>query len=89
MSEEFNAMNAISDWAESRSVDIKFFRNEYDGWMWEISFKDSRGTFSKCGNVPKSKPTKQKEEDWVKSITKTMSNSCVEARKNRAVEAWE
>ena len=87
---------AAADWADRKAVDLKFCRDEYDGWFAIIGFQDSRGPFSALVNLidPHPKRTVMREGEKVKlpaetesefsdRVSKMMDKACVTARANR------
>ncbi len=42
---------AAANWADRKYADIKFTRDEYDGWFAIVSFTDARGPFSATVNM--------------------------------------
>lgn len=74
---------AAADWADRKSVDLKFARDEYDGWFAIIQFSDSRGPFSTVVN--RVEPTSKTECDshFGERVSKMLDKACVAARTNR------
>lgn len=49
-------MNAAADWADRTGSDVKFARDEYEGWFALICMTDSRGPFSAMVNAVAPRP---------------------------------
>jgi hypothetical protein len=73
---------AAADWADRKAVDLKFCRDEYDGWFAIIGFQDSRGPFSAMVNMVGPNP-RETNTDYADRVSKMMDKACVTARANR------
>lgn len=87
---------AAANWADRKAVDIKFSRDEMDGWFAILSFSDSRGPFSAMVNeierrgkhfhivkgerVPMPAET---DDEFDARVEVLLNKACVAARKNR------
>lgn len=58
---------AAANWADRKAVDVKFSRDEYDGWFAILSFTDARGPFSATVNAiePHNQSTTKRRVDGV------------------------
>ena len=39
-------MEAADSWGLRKGVDVSFFRDEYEGWLAKLAFRDARGPYS-------------------------------------------
>lgn len=87
---------AAADWADRKAVDIKFSRDDMDGWFAILSFSDSRGPFSAVVNElkPRGKDfhivkgekvpvPAESEEEFATRVGVALDKACVAARKDR------
>lgn len=58
LAEQMEFLEAASDWADHVRVDIKFFRDEYDGWTAHVPFNDSKGPYSATIGLVTRRPKK-------------------------------
>lgn len=72
---------AAANWADRKAVDVKFARDEYDGWFAILSFSDQRGPFSAIVNAVE--PTPVRDPDFQARIDKMMDKATVDARRRR------
>lgn len=77
-------LEAAADWADRRHVDVKFARDEYEGWFAIISLSDSRGTYSKAVNAISRGP-KEPETKYQDRVNAMMSAAVIKARAVRMV----
>lgn len=85
-----------ANWADRKAVDVKFARDEYDGWFAILAFTDGKGPFSTTVNAvePRAKSVTHREgekianpaeteEQFDARVSKMMDKACVIARTNR------
>lgn len=75
---------AAANWADRKAVDLKFARDEFDGWFAILHFSDARGTYSTTVN--KIDPTGKSDVDFENSVCRLLDRACViaHARRNLA-----
>jgi hypothetical protein len=73
---------AAANWADRMSVDVKFARDEYDGWFAILAFSDARGPYSGVVNAiaPRQPET---DEAFCARVDKMMSDASVKAHRSR------
>lgn len=75
-------LKAAADWADERAADVKFMRDEYDGWCAIISFSDRHGSFSAI--VKEVSRIKGDDVDsYSKRVASVMNREAARARQRR------
>jgi hypothetical protein len=75
-------LTAAADWADHRHVDVKFARDESDGWFAIIHLSDARGTFSRTVDAIE-RGSREPEDKYRDRVFALMSDATVKARAAR------
>ena len=75
-------LEVAADWADTHAVDIKFARDEYEGWFAIIYLSDARGPFSATmgGLEPKKNESANKYRERIQGY---LMRETAKARANR------
>jgi hypothetical protein len=67
-------LEAAADWADRAHVDLKFARDQYDGWFAILEFSDAMGPFSGIATFidRRGKRTSGKGDEKVVILAETM-----------------
>lgn len=89
---------AAANWADQRSVDVKFARDDMDGWFALLSFQDARGPYSATVDemVPRGKSKRmvggekipvpaETEVEFEERVAKAMSSAAAAAHAKRII----
>jgi hypothetical protein len=81
-------LEAAANWADWKSMDVKFARDEMDGWFAIISMSDTKGMFSATVNeIDQRKRTKDKpaetDSEFQERVSAMMSKAVAQTRASR------